>query len=84
MQSYLLATGLGVPEKYESEIINVSVPESKALLTELVKSRGIITFCLNETSTLEGDIERADVDLRIGSFLEAYFPYPSRWEKARK
>ncbi len=79
MQSYLLASKAGVPETYRAVTVNASSVDAAREFKKLLKRRDVVTFCINETQTQEGDESR--VAEAINKFLESYFPFPSEWER---
>lgn len=79
MQSYLIASGLGVGTSYRSATIDVSKGSSIAELRQLLGYQNYVLFCLNESQTAEK--EASKVDKRVRAFLAEYFPYRAAWEK---
>ncbi|GAA1279246.1 stealth conserved region 3 domain-containing protein [Streptomyces aureus] len=73
-------TGRAVPGKYKLRYIDVAQPEASASLDELARSHGHDFFCLNDVNTPEAEQER--IASEIHTFLESYFPFPSRFESS--
>ncbi|RVU28988.1 sugar phosphotransferase [Streptomyces antnestii] len=71
-------TGRAVPGKYNLRYIDVAHPDASAGLAELARTRRYDFFCLNDVNTPESEQERITTELR--TFLESYFPFPSRFE----
>ncbi len=63
------------PEVY----INVASRWAPSQMRQLLNERKDATFTLNDTETPTRRDRKIDRD--IGRFLEAYFPFPSPWEK---
>ncbi|MGW2331115.1 stealth family protein [Streptomyces sp. NPDC001700] len=78
---YAYLTGRAVPAKYKLRYIDVARPDVTDALAELARSRGHDFFCLNDVNTPEHD--REHVAAALHAFLEHYFPFPSRYERAR-
>ncbi|MFD5315533.1 stealth family protein [Streptomyces sp. NPDC127098] len=72
-------TGRAVPGKYSLRYIDIGRPEAAAALAELADTRRWDFFCLNDVQTPEEEKENAAA--RLHSFLESYFPLPSRFER---
>jgi hypothetical protein len=57
------------------------MPDVAERLELLLERRDRETFCINDAGLPEGLVEERSAMMR--RFLEAYFPVPSPWEKAR-
>ncbi|MET9364782.1 stealth family protein [Streptomyces sp. NPDC006632] len=60
---------------------DVAHPHTPSQLDRLLRDRDKDVFCLNDTTSDEADFARSDRLIR--TFLEAYFPVASRFERAR-
>ena len=58
--------------------VNVGLPEARAQMRELLRSRSADTFCINDA---EGPVPPDDRTAAIQEFLEAYYPTPSEFER---
>lgn len=72
-------TGRAVPGTYKLRYIDVAKPDAAESLAELARSRRYDFFCLNDVNTPADQQEI--VAARLGSFLETYFTFPSRFER---
>lgn len=72
-------TGRAVPGTYKLRYIEVARPDAAEAMAELARSRSHDFFCLNDVNTPDDQQERVASDLH--RFLEAYFPFPSRFER---
>lgn len=72
-------TGRAVPGKFKLRYVDVARQDASERLTELLETRGFDFFCLNDVNTPPEQQEA--VAERLHSFLEAYFPFPSRFER---
>ncbi|MEU6611150.1 stealth family protein [Streptomyces shenzhenensis] len=79
LYQYALMTGLGVPGRFSFRYVNISRPDAEARLADLRRNRRFDFFCLNDVDVLPE--EREQVGIRMGEFLENYFPFPSPFEK---
>ncbi|MFJ5837150.1 stealth family protein [Streptomyces shenzhenensis] len=79
LYQYALMTGLGVPGRFSFRYVNISRPDAEARLADLRRNRRFDFFCLNDVDVLPE--EREQVGIRMGEFLEHYFPFPSPFEK---
>ncbi|MEV5985805.1 stealth family protein [Streptomyces sp. NPDC052051] len=71
-------TGRAVPGKFKLRYVDVASPEAPGKMAALLDERAFEFFCLNDVNT---PADRQDQVARdVHGFLEAYFPYPSRWE----
>jgi hypothetical protein len=74
-------TGRALPGVIGSKYVNVENANLAQHLRQ-IRRRSVDTFCLNATEqTLDDD---ASVDNVIGTFLDAYFPQPSPWERGAR
>ncbi|MFD4989916.1 stealth family protein [Streptomyces sp. NPDC058374] len=72
-------TGRAVPATYKTRYVDVARPDADERLEELVANRRFDFFCLNDVNT---PVEEQDaVNRKINTFLETYFPFPSRYER---
>ncbi|OIJ63554.1 stealth family protein [Streptomyces mangrovisoli] len=72
-------TGRAVPGRFKLRYIDVARPEAADRMAELSASRGFDFFCLNDVNTPAEQQEKVAAELH--AFLEAYFPFPSRYER---
>ncbi|RMB85180.1 stealth family protein [Streptomyces shenzhenensis] len=79
LYQYALMTGLGVPGRFSFRYVNINRPDAEARLADLRRNRRFDFFCLNDVDVLPE--EREQVGIRMGEFLENYFPFPSPFEK---
>ncbi|MEU1305269.1 stealth family protein [Streptomyces shenzhenensis] len=79
LYQYALMTGLGVPGRFSFRYVNISRPDAEARLADLRRNRRFDFFCLNDVDVLPE--EREQIGIRMGEFLENYFPFPSPFEK---
>jgi hypothetical protein len=79
LYQYALMTGRGVPGRFRFRYVNISRPDAEERLADLRRNRGFDFFCLNDVDVPPE--ERAQVSVRMGEFLEDYFPFPSPFEK---
>jgi hypothetical protein len=75
---YAQATGRGVPDPRLYGYVNVGVSDSVHRLRRMLAARDRDTFCLNDAP--EPGIEPL-AERDVVQFLEAYFPFPSSFEK---
>ncbi len=71
-------TGRAVPGTYKLRYIDVARPDAAAAMAELARARSHDFFCLNDVNTPADQQESVAADLH--RFLEAYFPFSSRFE----
>ncbi len=76
---YGYATGRAVPGDLRYHYANVNLPGTAARLDRLRRGRDVDAFCLNDHDAAGPVPERHRHATR---FLEAYFPFPSRFERA--
>ncbi len=76
---YAFHTQRALPSELSYAYIDVSLPNSANRLDQLLLKRDKKVFCLNDTCSTEADYDRCNRLLR--SFLDVYFPVPSRFEK---
>ncbi|MER6916525.1 stealth family protein [Streptomyces sp. NPDC000594] len=81
LYQYALMTGRGVPGKFNFRYVNISRPDAEARLADLRRTRRFDFFCLNDVDVPPE--EREQVGVRMNTFLEDYFPFPSPYEKQR-
>jgi hypothetical protein len=79
LYQYALMTGHGVPGRFSFRYVNISRPDAEARLADLRSNRRFDFFCLNDVDVAPE--EREQVGVRMGEFLEDYFPFPSPFEK---
>ncbi|MEU8586872.1 stealth family protein [Streptomyces sp. NPDC048664] len=72
-------TQRAVPSDLSYVYIDVSLPNAANRMDRLLLHRDRKVFCLNDTLSTEADFDRCDRVLR--TFLDDYFPVPSRFEK---
>ncbi|MFI9604336.1 stealth family protein [Streptomyces sp. NPDC052043] len=77
---YAYLTGRGVPDTYKLRYVDVAGPDAAEKLEELARTRRFDFFCLNDVNTPEDRHE--EVARTLHAFLESYFPFPSRYERA--
>ncbi|AZM46331.1 sugar phosphotransferase [Streptomyces sp. WAC 06738] len=75
---YAAFTGRAVPGQIPYDYFDLAHPDLAARLRRLLRRRDRNVFCLNDTLSGAGDLDR-QVEL-IRPFLEAYFPDPSPFE----
>ncbi|MGK5448638.1 stealth family protein [Streptomyces radiopugnans] len=76
---YAYLTGRAVPGKYKLRYVDVALPDAVDRLASLARHRDHDFFCLNDVNTPEA--EQEGVADRLHTFLESYFPFPSRYER---
>ncbi|MFE0509104.1 stealth family protein [Streptomyces sp. NPDC058964] len=76
---YAFHTQRALPSELSYVYLDVSLPNAANRLDQLLLSRDKKVFCLNDTCSTEADFDRCNRLLR--SFLDDYFPVPSRFEK---
>ncbi|MGW3150588.1 stealth family protein [Streptomyces sp. NPDC001177] len=76
---YAFHTQRALPSELSYVYVDVSLPNSANRLDQLLLKRDKKVFCLNDTCSTEADFDRCNRLLR--SFLDTYFPVPSRFEK---
>ncbi|MFF7755780.1 stealth family protein [Streptomyces sp. NPDC007971] len=76
---YAFHTQRALPSELTYAYIDVSLPNSANRLDQLLLKRDKKVFCLNDTCSTESDYDRCNRLLK--SFLDVYFPVPSRFEK---
>jgi hypothetical protein len=81
LYQYALMTGRGVPGKYSFRYVNISRPDAERRLADLRRNRRFDFFCLNDVDVPPE--EREQVGVRMGEFLEDYFPFASPFEKQK-
>ncbi|MGK5643546.1 sugar phosphotransferase, partial [Streptomyces sp. URMC 126] len=59
--------------------VDVALPDAVDRLASLARHRDHDFFCLNDVNTPEA--EQEGVADRLHTFLESYFPFPSRYER---
>ncbi|MGW3951282.1 stealth family protein [Streptomyces sp. NPDC004752] len=79
LYQYALMAGLGVPGRFSFRYVNISRPDAEARLADLRRNRRFDFFCLNDVDVPPE--EREQVGIRMGEFLEHYYPFPSPFEK---
>ncbi|MFE7168152.1 stealth family protein [Streptomyces sp. NPDC057616] len=79
LYQYALMTGRGVPGSFSFRYVNISRPDAEARLDDLRRNRRFDFFCLNDVDVPPEERER--VGVRMGEFLDHYFPFPSPFEK---
>ncbi|MEW1850391.1 stealth family protein [Streptomyces albidoflavus] len=72
-------TGRAVPGTYKTRYIDVARPDAGERLEELVANRRFDFFCLNDVNSPAD--EQDAINRKIHTFLETYFPFPSRYER---
>ncbi|MEU6664228.1 stealth conserved region 3 domain-containing protein [Streptomyces sp. NPDC046821] len=71
-------TGRAVPGKYRLRYVDVALPDAQEKMAGLTDERAFDFFCLNDVNTPADRQDR--IAEEVHTFLEAYFPFPSRWE----
>ncbi|MDI3422695.1 stealth family protein [Streptomyces luteolus] len=71
-------TGRAVAGTYKLRYVDVALPDAQEKMTALARDRAFDFFCLNDVNTPADHQDR--IAEEVHSFLEAYFPLPSRWE----
>jgi hypothetical protein len=79
-QYYALLTGAAVTGRVRSSYINIGNPWAGLTMRRLLQHNDVDVFCLNDGPMREK--RRSIVDVKVGAFLEAYFPIPSPYERA--
>lgn len=72
-------TGRAVPGAFKLRYVDVAQPDAADHLADLLASRRFDFFCLNDVNTPVDERERITSELH--TFLESYFPFPSRYER---
>jgi hypothetical protein len=72
-------TGRAVPGKFKLRYVDVAREDAAERLAELLETRGFDFFCLNDVNTPPEQQEA--VASALHTFLETYFPFPSRFER---
>jgi glycosyltransferase involved in cell wall biosynthesis len=75
---YGRARGTAVTSTMSCEYINSAESAHHQLMTRLLQLRHRDVFCVADG---EGDVPPAEQHRVVRTFLEAYFPIPSRWER---
>jgi len=78
---YGFATGRALPAQISNRYLALWKPQIGAQLAGVLRTRRYKTFCINDVGVTPD--REAEVDRQVSSFLEAYFPVPSRFERAR-
>ncbi|WP_424216811.1 stealth family protein (plasmid) [Streptomyces sp. BI20] len=76
---YAFHTRRAVPGDLRYVYLDVAHPHTPNHLDRLLLNRDKDVFCVNDTTSDEGDFERTD--RLVKAFLSAYFPIPSRFER---
>jgi hypothetical protein len=76
---YALLTGAAVTGRVRSSYINIRNPWAGLTMRRLLQCTEVDVFCLNDGPM--GEKRRSVVDVKVGAFLEAYFPVPSPYER---
>jgi hypothetical protein len=79
LYQYALISGKGFAAKFNFRYVNISRRDADQRLEQLLRQRRFDCFCLNDVD-VPAD-ERDAVSERMYHFLEAYFPFPSTFEK---
>lgn len=79
--NYAYATARAVPSSIRYEYIDPATSQGHRIMDRLQRSRRYETFCINDGSTEQTVEERQESDRLIRSFLQAYLPVPSVFEK---
>jgi hypothetical protein len=80
LYQHALMVGKGVPGQFNFRYVNISRDDADRRLDNLAKTRRFDFFCLNDVDVKHE--EREQVSIRMRSFLESYFPFPSAYEIA--
>lgn len=72
-------TGRAVPGTYKLRYIDVARADAADAIADLAQNRSHDFFCLNDVNTPAEQQERVAAELH--TFLESYFPFPSRFER---
>jgi len=77
---YGYVRGQAVPDTLEYRYCDISAPKAAITLQRLLRRRDADVFCVNEvdSSTVDAQAQQR----LLNTFLDAYFPVPSRYEKA--
>ncbi|WP_161606237.1 stealth family protein [Microlunatus speluncae] len=77
---YGFATGRAMPAEISNRYLALWKPQIAAQLANVLRTRKYKTFCINDVGVT--DDREDEVNRQVGSFLDAYFPLPSRFERA--
>ncbi|MFE1952369.1 stealth family protein [Streptomyces sp. NPDC059524] len=72
-------TGRAVPATYKTRYVDVARADADERLAELLTNRRFDFFCLNDVNTPAE--QQDEINEKIHAFLEAYFPFPGRFER---
>ncbi|MGP4000659.1 stealth family protein [Streptomyces sp. 8N706] len=72
-------TGRAVPGTFKLRYVDVAQPDAADRMADLLATRRFDFFCLNDVNTPAELQERITGEMH--SFLETYFPFPSRYER---
>ncbi|MBB1260567.1 stealth family protein [Streptomyces alkaliterrae] len=76
---YAYLTGRAVPGVFNYRYVGLGEPDMDERLDDLLQNRAYDLFCVNDVDIK--DDEREAIDRRVTDFLEAYFPFPSAYER---
>jgi hypothetical protein len=76
---YGFATGRAVPDGITQSYLALWKPQIADQLADLLRTRSVKTFCLNDVGVPAG--RAAEVDNLVATFLARYFPLPSAFER---
>lgn len=76
---YGFATGQAMPAEIGNRYLALWKPQIAAQLASVLRTRKYKTFCINDVGVT--DDREDEVNRQVGSFLDAYFPLPSRFER---
>lgn len=79
LYQYAIINGKGIPSGFSFRYVNISRKDAESRLDNLLRTRRFDFFCLNDVDVPPE--QREQVTLRMRSFLEEYFPFPSPYEK---
>ncbi|MDQ0992549.1 stealth family protein [Streptomyces sp. V3I7] len=71
-------TGRAVPGTFRLRYIDIALPDAADRMADLLATRRFDFFCMNDVNTPADEQDRIAAELH--TFLESYFPFPSRWE----
>ena len=77
---YGFMAGHAVPGKYPYFYVDIGLPAAADRLAEALDRRTVDVFCLNEQGI--GTTSPAEREELVTTFLQAYFPLPSAYERA--
>ena len=80
-QYWSFARGNAVTGRIQNGYIDIASPEPEVTLERWLRRRDRQCLCINDSGQEDPDRQRA-VGSALKGFFDAYYPLPSRWEKA--